>query len=95
MNDVEIDKKIDKFLKEKEKNNDNICKNCKHWKEKIKHFGECKSGKIEYLACEHELKDYSNREKDKLYYTDNMEWTAELHTGEEFGCIYFEGKDNG
>ena len=73
-----------------------ICKNCKHWTTDNTYgydgmIGTCDSDKFVYSYSMTYL-DESNR--DMLMVSDYEGYMADFCTGEEFGCIHFEEKEN-
>ena len=74
------------------------CKNCKHWilkQEELKvngiEFRECNI--VESLEERYELYYSSRNIKSDDAYTFGDLYDAPLYTGEEFGCVRFEPKE--
>ena len=82
----------------------NTCKTCKHWKrnndaewylkanmempKSYLNFGECYCRKFVYGESTDKSEIY---DEDCLLYHDYEDWKAGFETGEDFGCLHYDG----
>ena len=79
-----------------------ICKNCKYWARHNANyyndkFGRCNNGKKFRYGDAWDICDNKSnacKKNDELYYEDYESYSADFETGENFGCIHWEKKDD-